>query len=36
MVSKATRSPNSRPGFPRSSSAMSGLRFWGISELPEQ
>jgi hypothetical protein len=36
IVSSATTSPIARAGFPRSSSAMSGLRFCGISELPEQ
>ena len=35
-VSKATTSPIRRPGLARRSSAMSGLRFCGISELPEQ
>ncbi len=29
-VSKDTRLPVSRPDFPRTSSATSGFRFWGI------
>lgn len=34
IVSRPCRLPNMRPVLPRTSSAASGLRFWGMMELP--